>query len=247
LFTCMLHDISERKRVERLKSEFISTVSHELRTPLTSIGGALGLIAGGVVGEISEEVRELVDISRVNADRLTALVNDILDIEKLESGQIDLRRCDTDVWSLLQQAMAHNAGYAERFGVRLVLEEETRPAEPVMVFVDPSRLLQVLANLMSNAIKFSPPAGKVVLTLERDAANVKVVVYDQGPGIPEDFRSRIFQKFAQADGTDTRQRGGTGLGLSISKAIVERLGGTIGFEPNPGGGTRFFFSLPIAG
>ncbi len=244
VFTCMLHDISSRKRSEQLKNEFVSTVSHELRTPLTSISGSLGLISGGVVGEISADVRELVDIAKTNAERLTILVNDILDIDKLESGQLELHRSPHDLLQLVKNSMLENGGYAERYGVRLVLDKSRAPEGSVMVDVDASRIMQVLANLISNAIKFSPQADQVEISLEVIDLHVKVAVRDHGPGVPENFRDRIFQKFAQADGTDKRQRGGTGLGLSISKAIVERLGGSIGFESALGKGSTFYFKLP---
>jgi signal transduction histidine kinase len=246
LFTCILHDVSARKKAERLKNEFISTVSHELRTPLTSISGSLGLIAGGVVGDISEGVRELVNIAKDNVVRLTLLVNDILDIDKLESGKLDVVCTHQDLRTIVQQALVQNSGYANRYGIDIVLQNSQMPVQPIQVHVEASRLLQVMANLLSNAIKFSPPDGKVEVSVEVVESRARIAVRDHGPGIPEDFRGRIFEKFAQADGGNTRTRGGSGLGLCISKAIVERFGGTIGFDSIPGDGSTFYFTLPLS-
>lgn len=245
LHTAMLHDISARKKAEQLKNEFVSTVSHELRTPLTSISGSLGLIAGGVVGEISEDMRELVDIAKINAERLTLLVNDILDLDKLAAGKLDVVCEVTDLRTLVRQSLVQNRGYAERYEVAVVIDEKDL-AQPMMVSVDASRMLQVLANLLSNAIKFSPRDSNVEVSLSQIEDGIRVGVRDHGPGIPEDFQARVFEKFAQADGADTRARGGTGLGLNISKAIIEQFGGTIGFDTSPGNGTTFYFTLPVA-
>lgn len=246
LFTVMLHDISARKQADRFKNEFISTVSHELRTPLTSISGSLSLVAGGVVGEVSSEIRELIDIAKINSERLTLLVNDILDMDKLAAGKLDVVPERIDLCAIVRKSLAQNQGYADRYGVSLVVTEDRFSTTPVMVDVDPSRMLQVLANLLSNAIKFSPAGGIVDVALEIERDHVMVSVHDQGPGIPDDFRDRIFEKFAQADGGDTRERGGTGLGLSISKALVELSGGTIDFVSRAGNGSTFYFVLPLA-
>lgn len=245
LFTVMIHDISARKNAERLKDEFVSTVSHELRTPLTSISGSLGLICGGVVGDISEDVRELVNIARVNTDRLTLLVNDILDMEKIASGKLDVTCTKFDLRDIVRQSLVQIRGYAEQHGVSAIIDEAQFSARTAMVYADSSRLLQVMANLLSNAIKFSPKEGRVEVSLQVAVDWVKVSVRDHGPGVPADFRERVFQKFAQADGADTRIRGGTGLGLSISKALIEKFDGTIGFEDAAGGGSTFYFALPL--
>jgi PAS domain S-box-containing protein len=245
LFTAMMHDISARKKAEQLKNEFVSTVSHELRTPLTSISGSIGLICGGVMGEVSAEVRELLDIARVNSERLTLLVNDILDIEKIAAGKLEVTLNRWDLRVIVDQSLVQIRGYAEQHGISVVLEEARADAVPAMVYADASRLLQVMANLLSNAIKFSPKQGQVEVSLTTTNENVKVTVRDHGPGVPKDFRERIFAKFAQADSADTRARGGTGLGLSISKALIEKFGGTIGFDDAPGDGSVFFFELPL--
>lgn len=245
LYTAMLHDISARKEAERLKNEFVSTVSHELRTPLTSIFGSLGLISGGVVGDVPEGIHELVEIARVNAERLTLLVNDILDIDKIAAGNLQVDCESTDLRVIIRQSLVQNRGYADRYGVGLGIDETQFVTEPVMVHVDSSRILQVMANLLSNAIKFSPHGQTVDVSLTVVEGKATVGVHDRGPGIPESFRGRIFEKFAQADGANTRRSGGTGLGLSISKAIIERFGGTIGFDSSPGSGSTFYFVLPL--
>ncbi len=234
-------DVTELKRIDRMKSEFVSTVSHELRTPLTSIRGSLGLISGGVAGALPEAAQTLVSIASNNCERLIRLINDILDIEKIESGKIGLNAQPTDLGPLLTQVLAANSHYGAAHQVPLTLE---MPDGALMVKVDSDRLVQVITNLLSNAMKFSPPDQPVQVHLLRAGARVRVEVRDRGPGIPEEFRKRIFQKFSQADASDTRAKGGTGLGLNISRAIIERLGGSIGFATEAGVGTTFFFELP---
>lgn len=245
---CVLRDVTERRRLEQLKSEFVSTVSHELRTPLTSIRASLGLIAGGVAGEVSPEVRELLDIAYNNSERLVLLVNDILDMEKIESGRLEFRRERLPARRVLEQAVESNRAYGAQFGVDFVLTPPVGPEAAdhadAAVYADVGRIQQVLANLLSNAAKFSPRDGVVEVGLAIDAGNVTFQVRDHGKGIPVEFRDRIFQRFAQADSSDVRQKGGTGLGLSISKAIVEHHGGVVGFEDAEGGGTLFWFTLP---
>lgn len=240
-FYSLITDITELKRVDRMKSEFVSTVSHELRTPLTSIRGSLGLIAGGVAGELPDTVKSLVEIAKKNCERLIRLINDILDIEKLESGQMRLETQVSDVGALLEQARLATEGYGEERKVSLSLH---CPEERLLVCVDSDRLTQVVTNLLSNAVKFSPAGDTVEIHVSRRGSDIRVEVRDHGPGIPDEFRERIFQKFSQADSTDSRQKGGTGLGLYISQVIVERLGGTIGFETEEGVGTTFYFELP---
>lgn len=240
----VLRDISPRKQVERLKREFISTVSHELRTPLTSIKGSLGLLLGGVAGPLPDQVGQLVQIAQSNSERLISLVNDILDIEKLESGRAGLLLEPLDLHQQLQQALAHNQGYADSFGVHLTLDTQALPAH-YRVQADALRLQQVLSNLISNAVKFSAAGQQVTLSATLDERQALISVSDQGPGIDPAFQPRIFQRFAQADGSDSRRQNGTGLGLSICKALVERMQGRIGFTSSSAG-TRFYFSLPAA-
>jgi len=234
-------DISDRKRVERMKNEFISTVSHELRTPLTSIMGALGLLEGGVAGGLADEAKKLIGIAHKNSERLVRLISDILDIEKIESGAMHFDLQPRELQHLIEQAVAANHHYAELFGVTFAIVERL---PGVMAKMDSDRLMQVMTNLMSNAAKFSPRGGTVELRLMRQGSTIRFSVTDHGPGIPEDFHSKMFQKFSQADASDSRQKGGTGLGLSISKAIVEHMGGTIGFETARGVGTTFHVDLP---
>jgi len=235
-------DMTERKAVERLKSEFVSTVSHELRTPLTSIRGALGLVCSGAAGDLPDQAQRLCDIANNNTERLVRLINDILDIEKIETGNLAFSLADCSMTDLARNAVEATKGYADQFDVHLVLRAEEAG---VKVNGDADRLMQVLSNLMSNAIKFSPAGGDVVVEVKNLEQSVRVSVQDNGPGIPEEFQPRIFGRFAQADSADTRQKGGTGLGLSISKSIVERLDGRIWFDTLDNG-TRFSFELPQA-
>lgn len=234
-------DISELKRIDRMKSEFVSTVSHELRTPLTSIRGSLGLITGGIAGVLPDKARNLVEIAKNNCERLIRLINDILDSEKIESGKMQFELRPLDLLPLLEQALADNQGFAAQHNVKLVLQA---PRRALRANVDGDRLLQVMANLLSNAIKFSPTKGTVRVLLGRHAGRVRVEVGDDGPGIPDEFRKRIFQKFSQADSSDTRQKGGTGLGLNIVKAMLERMEGSIAFDSRVNVGTTFYFELP---
>ncbi len=234
-------DISERKRIERLKDEFVSTVSHELRTPLTSISGSLGLLVGGGAGKLPETAERLLTIAQANSQRLVRLLNDILDIEKIESGKLAFDLEKIAIRPLIAQAIESIRGFAEGYGVRVRLEAGSDSAD---VRADSYRLLQVITNLLSNAIKFSPRGQKVTVAIQGDPDTVRISVRDYGPGIPQDFKPRVFEKFAQADTSDARHKGGTGLGLSIVREIVTRMGGQVDFEDAPGGGTIFRVTLP---
>lgn len=242
LIWSMVEDISDRKRNEKMKNEFIAVVSHELRTPVTSITGALGLVLGGVVGELNASMREMLEISYQNCQRLTALINDLLDMEKLESGQIVLSMAEQSLAELLQTAVKENSAYAERLNVALVLEHCD---DNLMVNVDAMRFEQVMTNLLSNAAKFSKAGGEVLINAVKSGDHVRIMVNDQGEGIPEQFHQMIFEKFIQADSSDSRQKGGSGLGLAITKELVEKMGGSIAFESAPGQGTIFYFDLPL--
>ncbi|HYC04046.1 MAG TPA: CHASE3 domain-containing protein [Azospirillaceae bacterium] len=246
LLTLSLRDISARREMDRLKNEFISTVSHELRTPLTSIRGSLGLVQG-LSAALPDKMRSLVEIAYRNTERLINLVNDILDIEKIESGRMDFTFRRLDMAELAAHAVEGDTSYAEGRGIRIALEA---PDHPVPVVGDAQRLQQVIANLLSNAIKFSPDGGEVRVRVTQETAGnrrfARLSVHDAGPGVPEEFRSRIFQKFAQADSADSRAKGGTGLGLSISRMIAERHGGGIDFTSRPGD-TVFQLVVPLAG
>ncbi len=244
-FTFIIHDATAKRKVERLKSEFISTVSHELRTPLTSIKGALSIVLSDSLGDLPSKIKDLLVIAGTNADRLTRLVNDILDVDKLEFGKVQLNMKPCAIYPLLQQSIEQNEGYGARYGVSLQLEPPDTQAAQVVANLDADRFLQVMANLLSNAIKFSFLDGIVRVRLALDGKVLKVSVIDEGQGIADDFRQRIFQKFAQVDSSDTRRRDGTGLGLSITKVIIERMGGKIDYHSVFGNGATFYFTLPI--
>ena len=241
-FIGLVRDITERKRIERMKSELVSIVSHELRTPLTSISGALGLIVGGALGEPSPNMGQMISIAHQNSLRLGRLVDDLLDMDKLVAGKMTLDLRAHALPTQLQQAIAANQGYASKHGVTL----ELLPAPDVQLMADDDRLQQVLANLISNAVKFSPQGGTVTLGSERRDDWVRISVRDQGPGIAPEFHTRIFQKFSQADSSDSRQKEGTGLGLAISKELIEHMHGRIGFDSEPGEGACFWCELPVA-
>jgi PAS domain S-box-containing protein len=234
-------DVTAQLEAERLKKEFTSTLSHELRTPLTSIIGSLQLINAGVLGEVPKDVAELTEVGERNGQRLLDLINDILDIEKIESGKLTLNPEVIRVDELVREAMVLNKGFGDRFKVRFEARGELSPRE---VTADHKRLLQVMTNLLSNAAKFSPEGEVVEITTEELADCLRVGVHDRGPGIPEAFRARVFGRFNQADSTTSRQKGGTGLGLAICKRLVEMMQGRIGFQDREGGGTTFWFELP---
>jgi PAS domain S-box-containing protein len=236
----VVRDVSERTALERMKSEFVAAVSHELRTPLTSIIGSLELAAEG---DLPAAEREFVDMARRNSVRLAALVNDVMDAARLDSGALSFEASRFDAAGFAAEAVELNQSYAADRRVTLHLEA---PAAAAELDADRGRLMQVMANLLSNAAKFSPEGGEVRVRVLREGARVRFEVVDQGRGIPEAFRPRVFERFAQADASDSREKGGTGLGLAIAKGLVERMGGTIGFESAPGRGTTFWFELPAA-
>lgn len=242
LFVNVVRDITERKRMDLMKIEFVSTVSHELRTPLTSISGALGLIVGGALGELPEQAKFMLDIALKNSKRLALLINDLLDMEKLAAGKMQLDLQLQLLMPLVEQTLEAVRAYGDQYQVRFELVER---ADDVQVRVDSGRLQQVLSNFLSNAAKFSPSGAQVEVAVRLQQDVVQVEVIDHGPGIPDEFRSRIFQKFSQADSSDTRQKGGTGLGLAISKELIERMNGLIGFDSEESRGARFYFQLPV--
>jgi signal transduction histidine kinase len=251
----LVMDVTELRRLDRMKQEFVSMVSHELRTPLTAIRGALGLLASNSIqpGDDSATLksRQLIDLANRNAARLALLIDDILVMDKIESGKMRFELANHDLHDLLSQALVSNKTYADSLGVSFAL----RPASvPIVVFVDPNRFLQVITNLLSNAAKFSP-RGKTVevaTTLQgsvHEGVNrsmVRVSVSDHGPGIPLEFQSKIFGKFCQSDSSDSRSKTGSGLGLAISKAITEAMKGTIGFTTLENSGTTFFLNFLVA-
>ncbi len=239
--TAELQDaIAAAEQANRAKTEFLGTMSHELRTPLTSIAGSLGLIRGGVLGTVPAKAQQLLDIADQNAKRLGDLIDDVLDLQKIEAGQMEFVMEPVDANALLDRAVAANATYGARFGVTFHV---TQTVDDASVHGDADRLMQVFANLLSNAAKFSEPGGRVELSLERSGDQLRFSVKDDGKGIPAGFRDRIFDRFAQADSTDRREVGGTGLGLAISKSIIDAHGGQIDFVSEEGKGSTFFFEL----
>jgi signal transduction histidine kinase len=234
-------DISAFKEIGRMKDEFISAVSHELRTPLTSIRGSLDLMASGVMGELPSEAIPVVELARRNCERLVRLINDVLDIEKIEAGRMDFHLEVMELEPLLLHSVETLRPYGDQLGVAFRIECSAPGAR---ARVDPDRLIQVMENLLSNAAKFSPPGETVQVTLARRGRDLRVSITDRGAGISPELQSRLFEKFAQGDLPHPSQKGGTGLGLNIARAIVERLGGNIGVVSRPGVSTTFHFNLP---
>jgi PAS domain S-box-containing protein len=234
--------VAERKKMSRMQSDFVSTVSHELRTPLTSIGGSLGLIVGGAAGTINDRATRLVEIASSNTQRLIRLVDDILDIEKLQSGHMVFRFSETNLDDVVEQAVAANQAFAAKFGIEL---HRIGPTCNVLVRADVDRVNQAITNLLSNAAKFSPAGSRVDISTTRTHQGVRVSVSDSGPGIPQEFRGRIFERFAQADTSDMREKGGSGLGLSIVRRIMDRHGGQVSFDSNPDIGTSFHLDFHV--
>ena len=232
--------VEEQERMNTAKSEFMATMSHELRTPLTSIRGSLGLIAGGAMGEIQPSIAELIGIAHSNTERLIRLVNNFLDFQKMSDGKMEFRFEELDLASLLEDTVKANRGYAEQFGVDI----ELTCAEGQKVSADSDLLTQAVTNLLSNAIKFSPKGETVQVTSSVREDTIRIAVIDRGPGIPEEFRPRIFRRFAQAADANSAPTKGSGLGLSIVKLIVEEHGGAVSFDSETGEGTSFYIDLP---
>lgn len=247
LLWVLLEDISERKKIERMKNQFVSTVSHELRTPLTSITGAIGLLAGGAAGTLPQKAQDMMAIAERNAKQLARLIDDLLDIEKLVTGKLTISMQLQPLLPLLEQAVSENRAYGAQREVTIHLASDIPTID---VFVDGQRLLQSLNNLISNAMKFSPESGRVGVSAKQQvlegAQTVTISVQDSGEGVPEAFRSAIFQRFAQADSSDTRSRGGTGLGLAITRELINAMGGDVGFDSLPRQGATFWIRLPVA-
>ena len=239
-FDGFIWDVTEQIRIEQMKAQFVSTVSHELRTPLTAISGALKLIHGGALGTIPENMRRLLGIAVQNSDNLHSLINDLLDMDKLTAGQLQIQLQDQPLRPLLEQALELNQSYADQFQVTQLLD----PIDDVVVSVDRQRFGQILANLLSNAAKFSRRQGRIWLGAQYLGDQVEISVRDEGIGIPSTEHERIFDKFFQVDSTSTRSRTGSGLGLAITRELARRMAGEVGFESSEGVGSRFWVRLP---
>ncbi len=229
-------DLTELRRAEKLKDEFVAVVSHELRTPLTALRGSLGLLDNQVAGVLPNSAREMVQLALKNAERLNLLINDLLDIEKIESGPLRFEMAEIDLEKLLHSAIELNANYASPLGVQLELEPLAPALQDALVVGDEARLQQVLSNLLSNAAKWTPKGTTVKLRAQiapdSTPANPRVLieVQDAGPGVPAEFEAHIFERFSQADSSATREKSGTGLGLAISQAIIAQHGGVIAYR-----------------
>jgi len=234
------HDVTHEKEVDRMKTEFISVASHELRTPMTSIKGSLDLLLGGFVGEVSGEIKELLVIAQSGCERLIRLINDILDLSKIEAGRMQLKLQPMNLFDCVQRSMRTIKSYADSFQVSVEINCP-QPLPPILG--DRDRLDQVVTNLLGNAVKFSPAGGTVTVALRAQPTGVECAVIDRGPGIPPEQLSRIFGKFQQLE--SGAKKGGTGLGLAIAQALVHEHKGKIWVESKPGEGSRFVFQIPL--
>jgi PAS domain S-box-containing protein len=240
-----VQDVTDRMKLQQMKDEFISTVSHELRTPLTSIYGALTLLQSGKLVTLPTKAETLIDIASSNCKQLTRLINDLLDIEKLAAGKMLFEMQRLNIVPLLQRAINDHKPYADLHQITLVLQLD-KPMDEILLSVDEHRLLQILTNFLSNAVKFSPPGGSVTLSATIIAGEIEIAVQDQGTGIPEDFQGKMFEKFSQADASSSKAKAGTGLGLALCKELIEAMNGSIGYSSEAGSGARFYVRLPLA-
>ncbi len=241
-FVGVIRDLTERKRVERMQTEFVATVSHELRTPLTSIAGALALLRGGAAGAISDKGTKLLDTALRNSQRLTRLIEDLLDIERLTFDRLNFNFAVYPIDTLLKQALEANDSYAGKSDISLELKN---PVPEVSIRVDDGRFVQILSNFLSNAVKFSPKGSSVIVEATLEDDDIVCTVTDFGSGIPDSFQERLFQKFSQLDSSDTRNTSGTGLGLAISKQLAIKMNGSVGYAPATGGGAQFWVRFPV--
>jgi PAS domain S-box-containing protein len=240
-FAGHVRDLSERRKLERMKQEFVSTVSHELRTPLTSIRGSLGLLANGALGELPEDAQTAAAIAERNVVRLMGLVNDVVDLDRLENRRFALCLSRAEASDIVSQAVDAVRGMAFQRGVKL-----GEDVAALAVQADDQRLIQVLVNLLSNAVKFSPAGQEVRVSCLAVGPEIEFRVSDQGRGVPAEHQHAIFERFHQVQASDARDKGGSGLGLAIARSIVEQHGGTIGVESEPGHGSTFWFRVPAA-
>jgi PAS domain S-box-containing protein len=242
LVVAVVRDVTREREIDRLKDEFVATVSHELRTPLTSIVGFVDLLLAGDAGPLSDTARRYLEIVVGNGERLTAIINDLLDVSRLEAGKIKLNRTPLD---LARAAENVAAGFGPQIAAKGQTLRLDLPADLPRAWADPERIAQVLANLVSNAHKYTPEGGTITVAIRREDELLHVSVADTGVGLSADERARLFTKFYRVDKSASRQAGGTGLGLAITRALVELHGGTIGVESAPGRGSTFSFTLPL--
>lgn len=238
----LIEDISERKKLDRMKDQFISTVSHELRTPLTSIKGSLGLLTGGAAGELPDKAQKLLETAGRNTSRLMLLINDLLDMEKLVAGKMSMELQQQALAPILDEAIESVREYRDSHSVRIAPPQAW---SAIMVNVDSQRLVQALTNLLSNAIKFSPENSAVEVSVIEHDETAEIRIRDHGFGVSPEFQERLFQRFSQADATDSRKLPGTGLGLAITREICQQLGGQVGYRDADGGGAEFYIQLPV--
>jgi len=242
LFLSILRDTTERIKTERAKMESVSVVTHELRTPLTSIKGALRLLSSGALGTLNDKAQSVLDIAVRNSDRLLMVVDDILDLEKIRAGKMELNCAPVNLATFVADVVEMNTGYADEHNVTFDFETELTQAN---ANIAAERMMQVFSNLLSNAAKYSPERGSVKVSLTQDGAFWRISVQDSGPGIPESGRKSVFESFSQIESSDGQKRKGTGLGLTISQKIVHAHNGVIDFESEVGKGTTFFVKLPM--
>jgi signal transduction histidine kinase len=236
-----MRDVTERAHMERAKAEFLAMTSHELKTPLTAIHAAIGLSASGALGPLPEKAAALLATASQNSDRLLKLVNEIVELERLNMGEAFPETEHCDAGALLEDVASELGALAEEAGVVLRVQ-----GQPIMVPMDRDRISRTLVNLVGNAIKFSPTDAEVVLACRVTTDQIEFEVTDSGPGIPREFAGQIFEPFRQVRGTDSSNLGGSGLGLAISKGIVEQHRGRVWVESELGQGSTFKFTLPLA-
>ncbi|HEY9713009.1 MAG TPA: HAMP domain-containing sensor histidine kinase, partial [Chroococcales cyanobacterium] len=240
---CVAHDISDRKRLEQMKQEFLAVISHELRTPLTSLQATFSLIATGMYGQLSETGEKRVRSGVSSASRLIMLINDLLDVEKMEAGKLSMSFRDVNLADIVENSIEAVRGFAEEHQIEIKEPENTS----IKLLADQDRLVQVTVNLLSNAIKFSNDGSEIAITILSKDGFTEFQIIDHGAGIPEGYERKIFEKYEQVPGGKSTKMAGTGLGLVICKEIIEQHGGDIGVRPTPGGGSTFWFTIPAAG
>lgn len=244
LFVGVIRDISKQLKADEIKDNFISVVSHELRTPLTSILGSLTLVNSGKLGTLNEKLSTVIDIATRNSKHLLMLINDILDVEKISSGKMEFVFKNINIMTLINDAIENNQSYADKYQVRFKITNHTNDT---FIHADIGRMMQVMANLLSNAAKYSPKNETITIdiSIADKEETVRVSVSDKGSGIPEEFRDKVFERFTQSNSSTTREVGGTGLGLNIAKSIIEKHQGSVDFHTKENHGTTFYFDLPI--